>query len=84
MFYNFLLIGDAHVLKTPAFADSVSEGDIRWEKSKYNSENYIAFSNNFEKKNIILCKQYFYGYLVTFSGIINVSILAKMMPIFNF
>jgi len=33
---QFLLIGEEHVLKTPAFADSVSEGDMRWEKSKYN------------------------------------------------
>lgn len=29
------MLGEEHVLKTPAFADSVSEGDIKWEKSKY-------------------------------------------------
>lgn len=36
MIINVLLV-EEHVLKTPAFADSVSEGDIRWEKSKYSN-----------------------------------------------
>lgn len=34
---KYVLLGEEHVLKTPAFADSVSEGDMRWEKSKSNT-----------------------------------------------
>ncbi|VVC45561.1 Biotin/lipoyl attachment,Single hybrid motif,2-oxo acid dehydrogenase, lipoyl-binding site,2-oxoacid [Cinara cedri] len=32
-FQTSVILCDSHVLKTPAFADSVSEGDIRWEKN---------------------------------------------------
>jgi len=31
---KYVFLGKEHILKTPAFADSVSEGDMRWEKSK--------------------------------------------------
>jgi len=33
---TFLVLGDEFVvLKTPSFAESISEGDVRWDKGNY-------------------------------------------------